>query len=253
MRVQFAVSVALALALSSALAQPQLKVVGVFALLSDSVQVTAATDAPSDTRIERTARETLEFKGIGFDPIALRVSRDSIQRAQPAARVLLFSSPVAMTAAEQDSLARGAAKAELPDWMVKTIVERKLSHVLLVTRTRAAINARTANGHAIGRGSVEGIGFFIDTLYQMKNLNSGAVSTGLLAPYIQVKLSLMDTQSAEIVASYHINDAFAYASRDDQVVAEPWSFMSAADKVVTLRDMVDKGMQRAMQSLLARP
>ena len=42
-----------ALAAPLAMAQPALQAVGVISLLGDSLQVNAATDAPSDTRIER--------------------------------------------------------------------------------------------------------------------------------------------------------------------------------------------------------
>lgn len=254
LRIRLALWLAVSLAAwaPTAWAQPALQAVGVFSLLGDSVQVAAPPDAPTDTRIERTARESLEFKGIGFDHISLRVARDEIQRAQPASRVLVFASPMPMTPAEQRTIAQGAAKAELPDWMVKTIVERHLSHLLLITRSRGSMDARTADGFAIGRGTVEGIGFYMDTLYKMKNYDTGALSTGLLAPYTKIKLTLMDTQSAEVVASYDIGDAHSYASPDVQVVADPWTFMPAADKVRVLRGMVEKGMQRGMQALLVK-
>ena len=233
--------------------QTALGVVGVFSLLGDSVQVSAATDAPTDTRIERTARESLQTQGIGFDQIALRTARDQILRAHPASTAIVFRAPAPMTVAEQRAVAEGAARAELPDWMVKTLEENKLTHLLLVTRSRGTIDAKTGNGHTIGRGTVEGIGFFMDTLYKMRNLNTGAVSTGLLAPYVNIRLTLMDTRTAEVVRSYEIKDSFAYASPAQTEQADPWTFMAAADKVRTLRGLVEKGMARGMEQLLGKP
>ncbi len=244
----------LALLLASAAggsqAQPALGTVGVFAVLGDSVQVAATTDAPSDTRIERTARESLEFKGIDFDLIVLRTARDQILRLQPAAKVIVFRAPSPMTAAEQRELAEGAAKAELPAWIVKTMEANKLSHLLLVTRHRGAIDARAGGDYAVGRGTVEGIGFYMDTLYTVKNTATGSVSTGLLAPYAHIRLMLMDARSGDIVASYDIKDSFVYGAPESMSQPDPWSFMPAAEKVRTLRAMVEKGVARGVGQLL---
>lgn len=231
-------------------ALPTLRTVGIFSLLGDSVQVAAATDAPSDTRIERTARESLDFKGIGFDLIAIRAARDSLQRAQPASKVLAFRGTQALTVTEQRAVADGAAKAELPAWMTKTVNDNGLSHLLLVTRSRGTIDAQTANGFAIGRGSVDGIGFFIDTLYTIQNQTTGALSSGLLAPYLNVRLTLMDAVNGEIVAVYDVKDAFVYGAKEVQIAADPWNFMTPAQKVVTLRQLVEQGLVRGMGELL---
>ncbi len=245
----------LALGLAAAAAavqaqQQQLRNVGVFALLGDSVQVAWSTDAPSDTRIERTARESLDFKGIDFDLIALRTARDAIQRAQPAAKVMAFRSPESLTPAQQREIANSALKAELPGWMVKTLNDNRLSHLLLITRARGTIDARTGDGVAIGRGTVDGIGFYIDTLYTIRNSTTGALSTGLLAPYLQLRLTLMDAQSGDIVATYDVKEAYAFGSPETQAAAEPWNFMPAAERVTRLRALVEQGVARGMGQVL---
>jgi hypothetical protein len=243
----------LTLVAGTACAQPKLGAVGVFSLLGDGVDVTAADDKPRDTRIERTSRETLEFKNIGFDLIALKAAREAILRAQPSARVALYQAPSALSATEQRSVAQGAANAELPGWMVKTMEEGKLTHLLIITRARGTMDARTSEGFTIGRGVADGVGFYIDTLYEIQNRQTGAVSTGLLAPYTQIKLQLMDAQSGDIVSGYDIKEAFVYGSREVQVKADPWSFMPAAEKVSTLRQMVERGMDRGMKAILSKP
>ena len=237
---------------NAAQAQVAMGAVGVFSLLGDSVQASWAENRPTDTRLERSGRETLEFKGIGFDQIALRVARQRLASALPSTRVALFQSPTAMTPAEQRSLADGAERAELPGWMVKTLEENKLTHLLIVTRHRGTIDARTGDGNAIGRGTVEGIGFFIDTLYIMRNGQTGAISTGLLAPYTQIRLTLMDAVSGEIVSTYNVRDGFAYAPLDSTGAADPWNQMPAEEKVRTLRRLVESGMNRGMVEVLKK-
>ena len=230
--------------------QPKLTAVGVFSLLGDSVQVVSADDAPRDTRIEKTSRQTMDFENIGFDMIALRAAREAINQASPGVRVEVFKSNVSMSVEDQRAIAEGAQRAELPDWMVRTIQDKKLSHVLIVTRFRSSIDARTGDGVAIGRGQVDGIGFYMDTLYEMRNRQTGALSSGLLAPYMNIRLTLMDTDTAEIVGSYDVKEAFAYASPEVQVVSDPWSFMPATDKVKTMREMVERGVARGVRGAL---
>jgi hypothetical protein len=235
---------------AAAQARAPLARVGVFSLLGDTVQATWSDDRPRDTRIEKTGRDTLDFKGIGFDLIALRVARAEIGKQQPAPAVDLFAAPVPVALSDQRTVASGAERAELPDWIVKAVNDNKLSHVLLVTRGRGAVDARTSEGFTIGRGTVEGIGFYIDTLYEMLNKSTGAVSTGLLAPYVQIRLQLMEVQSGNIVAEYGVRDAFAYAAPDPKLKAEPWDFMPNTQKVRVLRRLVEEGMTRGLQALL---
>ncbi len=249
---RFFTAVGLLASMASSLAQVNLKSVGAFSMLGDQVDVSVSTEAPRDTRIEGIERLAMDFKGIGFDLIALRATRTVLRSEQPSVQVSVFKSPVEMSAEEQRALAAGARNGGLPGWMVKTIEENKLTHVLLVTRSRGALNATTDDQVAIGRGTVEGIGFHIDTFYSMRNMTTGALSQGLLAPHVNIRLLLMDTQSAEIVASHDISESFAFASPEAQGKADPWGFMPTDEKIRTLREMVEKGMTRGTMALLRK-
>ena len=233
-------------------AQSPIRNVGVFSLLGDSVQVASATDAPRDTRIERTARETMEFKDIGFDIIAGGVARKAIETRQPPTLFRVFRAPVLLTLDDQVLIADGAKRGELPDWMVRSIVTHKFTHVLLITRARGQTKIRTDEGDSIGRGTVEGIGFYLDTLYQLKNDKTGAISNGLIAPYAEMRVTLMDTDTAQVVAEHRLSEAYALASADNQVVADPWNFLSAIEKVQVLREMVEKTLARGIAAVLPK-
>ncbi len=240
----------LALAAPATWAQTTMKSVGVFSLLGDSVQVAVSTDAPKDTRIERTERYAVEAKGIGFDNIALRAFRDTLKKAQPNALVELYKSPTPLTPEEQRAIAEGATNAELPAWIVQTIDAKRLSHIILITRNRGEVNIRTGDGVSIGRGSAMGIGYYIDTLYTVQNKTTGALSTGALAPYVHVKLTLMDAQSGAVLKTYNMREGALLATSQGQVSTDPWTYLTADQKVSTLRDYVEQNMGRAAPDLL---
>lgn len=230
----------------------KLQRVGIFSFLGDSVQAIWNEDKPRDTRIERTSAQSLEFKGIGFDLIALRVGGAALKRANPQVQVMSYRAPEELTPAQQRAVSASAAKAELPGWMVATINKDQLGHLLIVTRHRGAMSAETGDDGGIGRGVVEGIGFYLDTLYTMRNQKTGALSTGLIAPYVQIRYQLMDVATGDIVAQYDVRESYAYASPDTQVAADPWTFMAPAEKVRALRELVEVGTGRAVLALLGR-
>lgn len=244
---------ALALPAAQAQAQNALTAVGVFALLGDSIQVSAASEPTSDTRIERISREALEVANIGFDSIALKVVRSALLARVPAPRIELFRATTPIPPDEQRAIAVGASRGELPGWIVQTIEAKQLTHVLLLTRLRADANIRTGDNTSIGRGTLEGIGFYLDTLYTIQNTATGALSTGLIAPHVYMRLTLLDTQTAAIVRSYDVRDGRAWGARDVQVTADPWTFMTAAQKVTVLREMVEQATTRGMAQVLLPP
>lgn len=240
----------LACAAPAAWAQTAFQSVGVFSLLGDSVQVTVSTDAPKDTRIERTERYVVEAKGIGFDNIALRALRDALKTAQPQAVVELYKAPTPLAPEEQRAVAEGAASAELPAWIVQTINAQRHSHIILVTRNRGEVNIRTANGIAIGRGVAMGIGYYIDTLYEVRDLQTGAMSAGALAPYVHVRLTLMDAQSGAVLRTYELREGLLVGDRQGKGSSDPWSFLNGEQKVTTLRNQAEIGLARGARELL---
>ena len=227
-----------------------MKAVGVFSLLGDSVQVAVSTDAPLDTRIERTERYVFEAKGMGFDNIALRALRDTLQKTQPQAQVELYKAPQPLSPDEQRTIAQGASQAELPAWIVQTIDAQRLSHIVLVTRNRGEVNIRTANGISIGRGTAMGIGYYIDTLYEVRNLETGAMSAGALAPYVHARLTLMDAQSGAVLRSHELREGTLVGDRQGQGSSDPWTFLSGEQKVSVLRRQAQTSLERGARELL---
>jgi hypothetical protein len=241
---------ALAAAAAPLSAQTPWQAVAVFSLLGDTVQVTSADEAPSDTRIQRSSRETLDTKDIGFDIIASTATLAALSKAKPQARSSSLRVNAALDVAAQRRIADAAARGELPGWMVNAIVERKLTQVLLITRDRGETDLRTGDNIAIGRGTSEGIGFYLDTLYRMQNSTTGVTSLGLIGSYAHLRLTLLDTQTAQVLASHVVHQGYAHAAPDNRVDADPWSFLSPAQKVVQLRRLVETAVASGMQQLL---
>jgi hypothetical protein len=231
-------------------AQPSIKTLGVFSLLGDGLQLVYPTDV-TDTRLDRNQRESLPTKDIGFDQAALRAVRETLARQQPQASMQMFRSNTVMEPAAQRALAEGAAKAELPAWIVGTIQSAKLSHILLITRNRGDANFPLLNGHSIGRGTVEGIGYYVDRGYEIKNLDTGLTSQGFLGAYAMLRLQLMDANTGDMLASQDVRVGEIYAGRNDKEIGNIWDALGPREKVEVLRKMVQDNVARVMPAVLA--
>jgi hypothetical protein len=233
-------------------ALPRVASVGVFSLLGDSVQVVSA-GAPTDTRIDRNTSQTLDFKDIGFDLIALTAARQTLQRLQPQATLGLLRATAELTPDEQRAVSEGAGRGELPAWMVRSIEARKFSHVLVIARDRGPMEAGTRFGETIGRGSVQGIGFYLDGVYRVENSERRTSSIGLIAAYVQIRLTLMDTQTAAVLRTQDVRIAEARAPSENTASVDPWTFLTPTEKVVAMREMVERGVARGVGALLTAP
>jgi hypothetical protein len=243
---------ALALAACAAQAQAQaparpVTALGVFSLLGDGIELTVAA-APTDTRIDRARRETLAVPNIGFDRIVGAEVRRHFAAERPQAEVRSYAVGT-LPAAEQRIIAQSAKEGALPEWMIKAVQERRLSHVLLITRQLAAVNLRTADQYAVGSGRVDGIGFYLDANASTRNVDTGAVANGHLGVHVVYTLSLMDTDSATVVRSHTVNDQYLVAPPKVIVTTDPWSFLTPAEKIELLRDMIARNTRRVLPEL----
>lgn len=226
-----------------------IRTLGVFSLLGDELLIVQPAD-PTDTRIQRQSRESLSQRDIGFDQAALRGVREVLSARAPQARLQMFRANAPISFAEQRSVAEGAVKAELPAWIVGAIGQAKLSHVLIVTRTRGDAAFPTNTGDKIGRGTVDGVGFYIDKTTELKNLDTGGGALGFLGAFVMLRIQLVDAASGDIVGSQDVRVGQMFAGRRDAEADNVWNALDPAEKVEVLRTMIEKNVARVMPAVL---
>jgi hypothetical protein len=220
-----------------------LDAVGVYALLGESIQVVLSEDPEQAGGIfNRT--EDIRLPGLGLDALALQAMKDALDGRRPAPRQHLFRATEAITLSEQRTIAEGARRGALPDWIIRSIEAHQLSHVLLLTRDRGPAQFTRPDGSAIGRGQVEGIGFYIDPIYQPRNLLTGAPPLGALGVYVEARLSLFDTRSASVVAEQRVRASRLHVPATEAQGVEPWSILDSRRKIEALREIVGATLRR---------
>lgn len=240
-----------ALGLPAQAAAPDIRSLGVFSLLGETLQLVFAGEA-TDSRLDRNLRESLNTKDVGFDQAALRAVRQVMGTQYPRARLQLFRATQPLAPAEQRALADGATRAELPAWIVNTIQSGQLSHLLIITRHRGDASFPVSDGFSIGRGGVEGIGYYLDNSTELKNLSTGKPSIGFLGSYAMVRVQLLDAQSGDVLGSQDVRVGQIHAGRNDEEVANIWNALSPAEKVEVLRTLVEKNVARVLPAVLGK-
>lgn len=223
---------------------------GVFALLGDGLQITLP-GAITDTRLDRNLRESLPTREIGFDQAALRAVTDYMARQRPGTRLQMFRATTPLSLPDQRAVADGATRAELPAWIIEAISSAKLSHVLLITRHRGDAAFPVNEGYTVGRGVVEGIGYYLDADTEIKNQETGMPSQGFLGAYTMIRVQLMDVASGNLVGSQDIRAGRAYAGRRDVEAENVWNALTPTEKVDALREMVRDNVARVLPQVMA--
>ena len=160
----------------------------------------------------------------------------------------------------QDQLRIGLAaarRAELPAWVTDAVLEAALSHVLLVTSSTGVMEFRTALNEVVGNDNVTGIGFVVSGAGRTKNLQTGAVSTGYLAPFVQLRLTLIalialiDLVGPRVVHSTSLSEGYIVGASAAES-PDPWRFISRQEKALALDTLMRRVVNRGMQEVLAR-
>ncbi len=60
----------------------------------------------------------------------------------------------------------------------------------------------------------------------------------------------MDTQTAAVLRSDDLRDMVAHSPLEVRVEADPWTFLTPAQKIAGLRGMVERGTMRGIEALL---
>ena len=181
-------------------------------LVGDELTYVGATDA-TGTLHPRGAVQSVPMKGAPFDRTVLEVLAGNVPKIQPKATLsfLAMSAPEAF--AHQEDWFEGD-KVVLPTALRGAVEKEGASELLLVTKIRgeAAVTDGTTKW---GVGKLSGLGFYIDRNTRMDDPESGHVD-GFIAPYVYVKLSVVDVATWNVTAHRIVQSATPYTSLKPQ-------------------------------------
>jgi hypothetical protein len=133
--------------------------------------------------------------------------------------------------------------------MVGALRDAGFTHLLVVTKHRAPARLQMA-GSSIGSGHLSGLGFYVDPTYTTMRMDTLESAKGFIAPYVYVRLALVDLASLQQVRERSITEGIVRSAARNPEGFDAWGAMKAEEKVSMLQDLLRYHVQEAVPLLL---
>jgi hypothetical protein len=223
-----------------ALSQAELTIrrLGIFSLLGNSVRVVA-----------RTLEEVM-FKDVGMDKLVFDTARAKVFERHREALVTDHTAPQQVSVDQQLEIGNAAARrGDLPAWIQEQAQTLQMSHVLLVNSNQGAMEFKTGMSEVVGNNRVTGIGFFVSASGRVTNTRTGAVSSGYLAPFVQLRVTLLDMNSRKVVHSAQLSEGFIVGPQENEA-PDPWRNLDREGKARALQALIGPNVARGVEATL---
>ncbi len=217
----------------------------VLSAMGDSI--TVVTHEPTvGSRIDRNARESIALPGAGFDKLATATVAEAMARIESlAARKLTLLAP--SMASEPGRWVQG--QATLPSEGLRAqLMDMGASQLLIISPHRAPSALRTAQS-SVGSGYLQGLGFYIDRQMYLRRSDTGESGRGMLAPFVYLKIELIDLATAQVVATQSTTASTSYSGARSADGNDAWAALDARQKVNALSRILRTELHRMIPAL----
>ncbi|MDT8999670.1 hypothetical protein RQP53_10370 [Paucibacter sp. APW11] len=223
----------------------EVKRLALMSVLGDQVNVVIQQDT-TGSNLDRNRKQVINVDPGEFEQDAIDAAVSALRKLpKPSVSSMLM---LARPTDRSLPFAFDGRKLQPTEGLIAGVTQAGASHLLLVVPQRAPTSIQLYHT-AVGTGSLEGLGFYLDTRRTVVNVDTGETSWGILAPYAYFKLMLVDVQSWEIVAEHR-----ATASAPQPAARSPngisvWGALSAAEKIQMLHKLICREVALAVPAL----
>ncbi len=220
---------------------------GVVSLVGDRLTIVYA-GLVTGTQLDPNRQRVLADAKGSMDQIALSAVGRALEAGGRASAALLGVPPSPLH--EQAERVIDGNSVSLPGSLVDALEQSRATHLVLLTKHRAEASIPLLDSH-VGQGKLRGLGYYIDTRTNIRMVESGATGTGLLAPYVYLKLTLADARTGALLNQRLCAAARAYAVAASATAVDPWDVLSNADKIDRLSRLLESELAREIPLLIA--
>ena len=220
----------------------------VLSLLSDKFDVVNARPGVG-SNLDQNRRQTFTDPGGLFDRYAAGAVERAIHGIDASAAVTMLTLPTTSRLFDQPDRIFDGKTIALPGSVVDALIAAKASRLVLLTKHRGETRLPLVSGET-GTGSVRGLGFYVDVDLHITLRETGESSYGVLAPFVYLRLSLIDVESGEIVRERLVRAMATYFPAGKPGVVHPWDRLSAEQKVDALKRLLEQELGSAVPVLL---
>jgi hypothetical protein len=226
------------------------RVYAVISLVGDALRV-VGDQATTGSAVGRNMVENIPLQFETVELAAVRAVAGSLMKADTTSKV----APVKITdpaiyAAQADFVS--GDRVALPAGIVDPLRGSPVTHLVLITRYRSEAKMQTGLLR-LGSGRVEGLGFYLDRDYSLRMEGTNEITVGYLAPYVYVRVSLIEMRTQKLLRTETVTDSWVYTPHGKKTGSDPWNILSDREKVTTVSEMLEKQLVATVPKLLAQP
>jgi hypothetical protein len=221
----------------------------VLSLLADQLDLVYAQET-TGSMLDRNRRESFEAGAGAFDRYALQAVHAAVQRIEAGTQVTMLALPTTSRQYNEPDGIFTVPVVSLPGNVVDALIAAQATHLILLTKLRGAARIPLVE-QTTGMGTVRGVGFYVDRNLALRRVDTGELTTGVLAPFAYVRLSLVDVQNGQLARDRSIRAMRAYTPAGRPVaVPDPWELLSAREKAEALKTLLEQELAREVPLLL---
>lgn len=226
---------------------PEPRNVAIVSLIGDVM--TVDTYRPRvGTGIDTNKQEVVPVPTPAFDHVALLAAEDALKALLPAASLATLAVPRPGSDADPARLLAEGGIAPT-NALIAGLRQQGFTHLLVLAKHRALARLQLT-GLTVGSGYLSGLGFYIDNHLGTTNRETNTSGQGFVAPYVYIRLVLVDLASLQIQRQQVITASTSRSAADNPTGRDPWGAMSAADKVGTLNRLIEERIPVALKEML---
>jgi hypothetical protein len=218
-------------------------------LIGDVLDV-SIFEAQIGSKIDKNRHVLLEITGPGFDNAAIAAASEVLQRMVPNAVLTKLETRSPALFKNQRAMFDGASPSvAIPAPIVAALKNQGATRLILITKFRDDADLQMADSH-VGKGKLEGLGFYLDQAMGVRNVESNMESQGILAPYMYARISLIDVQTLRILKEQFIKSSSIYTAQQSKDSTNAWDALTTDQKLRIIERLIRKEIPRIMPDLL---
>lgn len=236
------VSLLFACAASAQSAESPYKKVAITSLIGDVITVDVYRKRVG-TMIDSNQQEKLPVSTPVFDEAAMKAASDAVNKALPSTSVATLA--VAEAGSDLDPAqflidGRIAASHRL----VVALRDGGFTHLLVIAKHRAPARLKLVDA-SVGSGHLQGLGFYVDNVYKTRRSDTLETGTGFVAPYVYIKLSLVDLTSMQQTREQVITEGIVRSAARNKEGFDAWGALTPEEKVSWLQRIIRTNVSEA--------
>jgi hypothetical protein len=198
--------------------------------------------------MDTNRHESVPMAGAPFDRTALKATDAALRKIDPQTAVVLLTTSLPSLYQDQEKLF-AESRLTVPEDFVNALKHSGATRAIVLTKYRGEARLEARHRH-LGSGKLVGLGFYVDRQHRLTRSDTGEVGVGFLAPFVYLRLSLIDVTTLAILREEIVMATTTFSAARSQDTSNPWDVLTPAQKVDSLNSMTARELSRAIPVLV---